>query len=361
MPTLSAQGKRPRLSTRVVAFGLVAFPLLGVAGVVAQPAALGAYARVGQPTTGEVADLPPLSAEERVRRAQVVARAGEATLTVGEIENYLAHSTLSEHTEFQTTEGRARIVRDLLRVHLLARAAESRGAVSEATRFAALRAEELALVRIYTEDMRRQAALRRRSESALAAPVQHTNEQRYGVVFRGSRSNAERWTREIQNQPADAALRLAQELGEGVDVPWSERDATPLEGSERDALWGLAEPSQASAPISLGQGRFAVVLLGSIQGGVEIGTGVEGQAYLETEQALREHVEALRAEHVTNYDSARVDGVPFRLPEELSRASMEAITAQIEQTAAEVAEAAAAEAPHPAAPAEAAAPTEAPR
>lgn len=342
---------RPRWSTKVGALGLVVLSGLGMrAG--AQPAPSlapnAAYARVAHETTEQVPEALPVSPEEHIRRAQVVARAGQATLTVGEIEHYLAHSPRSEHELFQTREGQARIVRQLLRVHLLARAAEARGAISETTRFAAQRAEELALVRLYSEDLRRQTALRLRTENATRPPVQHTNEQRYGVVFRGSRANATRWIRDIAELPADRALALAEELGEGVETPWAERDATPLEPALRDALWRLEAPSQTSEPIAVGQGRFAVVLLASIQGGMEIGVGAEAQVYLESENALREQAETLRAAHVTNYDPSGVDGVAFRLPRELSRESMEAISRELEATAAEVARAAeAAEAPHP--------------
>lgn len=338
---------RPRLSTRVGALGLSLLSGLCAVGVLAQPASgpPGAYARVAREVTEQLPDPLPTPPEERVRRAQVVARAGQATLTVGEIEFYLQHSSPVESAQFQTAEGRTRIVRSLLRVHLLAEAAVSRGAVSEATRFAAQRAEDLALVRAYTQDLQRSTALRLRTEAASLPPPQQTSEQRYGIVFRGTRANAERWAREVVSLPSDGALRLANELGEGVETPWAAREATPLEGAERDALWSLAEPSEVSQPIALGQGRFAVVFLGSIQGGTEIGVGASAHVYLESEEAVRQHVEVLRGAHVTNYDPAGVDGVAFRLPRELSRESMEAIAIELDQTAAEAAAAAEAQAP----------------
>jgi hypothetical protein len=355
----NGSGTRLRCTTRVGALGLVLLSSLGSAVVGAQTTP-SAYARVAQDITERVAEALPTSLEERQRRAQIVARSGEATLTVGEIEYYLAHSAPSESTLFRTPDGQARIVRELLRVHLLARAAVARGAVSEATRFAARRAEDLALVRVYSEDLQRQTALRLRTEAANLPPAQHTNEQRYGVVFRGSRANAQRWIQEVASLPSDGALSLAQELGEGVETPWAERDATPLEGAERDALWNLAEPSAVSGPISIGAGRFAVVRLSSIQPGMEIGVGAEAQVYLASEEAVRTQVELLRAAHVTNYDSARVDGVMFRLPRELSRESMEAIATELEQTAAEVARAAAEASDEPPQPLEEAPPAEEP-
>jgi len=334
------------MSTRVGALGLLAISSLSGLTVLAQPTTASVYA-VAAATTGRVAELLPLSTADRVRRAEVVARAGDATLTVGEIEHYLAHSTRSEHAQFQTPEGRARIVRDLLRVHLLARAAESRGAVSDATRFAAQRAEELVLAGLYAEDLRRQTALTMRQRPPDLGAEQ-SGEQRYGIVFRGTRAAAQRWVARIANQPSDAALRLAQELGEGVETPWAERDQTPLPPAERDALFALAESSAVSSPIALPGGRVAVVMLGSIQGAIDNAVGPEAQIYLESERVRREQIEALRAAHLTNYDPAGVDGVLFRLPEELSITAMEAIEAEANQTAAEIAAAAqeAAEAAH---------------
>lgn len=348
---------RPRLSTQVGALGLVVVSSLSGLTVIAQPAvpppapAPRGYA-VAEATTEHATELAPLSIAERTRRAEVVARAGDATLTVGEIEHYLAHSPRAEHAQFRTPEGRARIVRDLLRVHLLARAAEARGAVSDATRFAAQRAEELVLAGLYTEDLRRQTALTMRAQAP--QPVaQQSGEQRYGVVFRGTRAAAQQWTQRIADLPADAALRLAQELGEGVETPWAERAQTPLPPAERDALFALSESSAVSAPIPLAGGRVAVVMLASIQGAIDNAIGPEAQIYLESERVRQEQVEALRAAHVTNYDSARVDGVLFRLPDELSIPAMQAIETELNQTAAEIAAAAeAAEAPHPVTPSE---------
>lgn len=336
------------MSTQVGALGLVVVSSLSGLTVIAQPAPAPRGYAVAEATTEHVAELAPLSVAERVRRAEVVARAGEATLTVGEIESYLAHSPRSEHAQFHTPEGRERIVRDLLRVHLLARAAEARGAVSDAARFAAQRAEELALVRLYAEDLRRQTAWTMRQQAPVAV-AQQSGEQRYGVVFRGTRAAAQQWVERIVDQPPDAALRIAQELGEGVETPWAEREQTALPPAERDALWGLAESSAVSPPITLPGGRVAVVMLASIQGAIDDAVGPEGQIYLESERVRRAQIDELRAAHLTNFDAARVDGVLFRLPEELSITAMEAIEVQANQTAAEIAAAAqeAAEAPHP--------------
>lgn len=345
---------RPRLSTRIGALGLVVLSSLSGLTVVAQPAvtpqaapAPRGYA-VAEATTERVAELAPLSIAERVRRAEVVARAGDATLTVGEIESYLMHSPRSEHAQFRTPPGRARIVRDLLRVHLLARAAQARGAVSDAARFAAQRAEELALVRLYAEDLRRQTAWTMRQQ-APGAVAQQSGEQRYGVIFRGTRAAAQQWVQRIVDQPPDTALRIAQELGEGVQTPWAERAQTALAPAERDALWSLAESSSVSPPIAVAGGRVSVVMLASMQGAIDDAVGPEGQIYLASERVRRTQIDELRAQHVTNYDPSRVDGVLFRLPDELSITAMEAIEVQANQTAAEIAAAAqeAAEAPHP--------------
>lgn len=72
-------------------------------------------------------ETPVLSAEDRERRARVIARIGEMTITVGEVEDAINEQSPFVRLRYRDPEQVAQFVQSMVRFELLARAAERAG------------------------------------------------------------------------------------------------------------------------------------------------------------------------------------------------------------------------------------------
>lgn len=89
-----------------------------------------ASAQVGDPTRPPPSEAPapaPTSPDEAARRAQVVARVGDVTITLGQVEDEVNHQSPFMRTRFRTGTALREHVEEMIRIELLAREAARRG------------------------------------------------------------------------------------------------------------------------------------------------------------------------------------------------------------------------------------------
>jgi hypothetical protein len=279
---------------------------------------------------------------DRDRRARVAVRVGDVAVTVGEIEDHLWGSPPAERDRYQTAEGRAAILRHLARRHLLAREAERRGVLGEATRFEVRRRQERVLVDLLELSVRARAAAEAEAEATPAAAPEAVPEERFAVVLRTrAREDAVRFAAESVGDSFDRVLARAEELGEGTQTPWLRADTRgALEAPLHAALFALPEVGATSRPIALPGGVVAVVFLAGRTGGYVPEAPDEAVlAQARGDEAMAALVQRVLAEHVRDLDIDAIDGVAFRMPAARSIEAMEAIAREREASEREAASA----------------------
>lgn len=279
------------------------------------------YAGVPREIGGAVRPLPELppvaGTAEHTRRSRVVARVDDVTVTIGEVEDRLAHATVAELTAFARPEGRHELVRTLLRLHLLAREATRRGAPSSTIVHRARRVEERVLTDLLESRLRALAAAEPNAaaEPVEAEPATAVPEERIGIVLRAlSREAVATWASSSTDVSPDVALRNAGAVGDASQSAWAQRGATGLEPGLDDALFETARMGLASPPIALPDGRFGAVVVAGIRGGYEPepddpAIALDARA-TDDIQALDR---SLRRAHLRTYAPERLDGIFFRL------------------------------------------------
>jgi hypothetical protein len=292
------------------------------------------YGNIAPPVDGTAPAVAP--AEDPTvasqRRARVAARAGEVTVTVGEIEDYLAGAPRPVQDTFRSPAGRRGVVERLLRQHLLALEAERRGSIDEATRQRARRREDRVLRDLLEDEVRRDPGAIPPPDPPVQIP-----EERFGVILRtDSRQVAEAWAREAATLPFTQALARANEVGQGQETPYGRREAAPeaqppIEDAVWRAVYSLEAIGRTSRPISIGGGRFAVVFLGGTTGGyTQEGPDERARRMLAAERALVELITQVRADRVTSFDPSTIDGVAFRMGSDRSPEAMRQLAREVE-------------------------------
>ena len=277
---------------------------------------------------------------ERARRARVAARAGEATVTLGEIEDHLARSTISVREAFRTPAGRRGVVERLLRHHLLALEAERRGNEDPAVSHRARRAEERALCDALELEVRRDPGEIAPPSEPVVVP-----ERRFAVILRDdSREDLETWAREIAADRTSFHLALARanELGEGQETEYGVRETPPeatppIEPAVWAALFEIEHTGTTSPIVSLGGGRFARVFHAGIVGGfTDTGPDEDARRMLAGDAAWQALADQVRADRVTGLDTTVIEGVAFRMTSDRSRESMEQLGEEVARVQAEL-------------------------
>ncbi len=97
--------------------------LLAIASGLSSPAQVGSQ----PPSPLEPTDAPDSEDGERARRAQVFARVGEVTLTLGDVEDELANLPALQRVQYQDPRRLREYAASLVRLELLSREAERRG------------------------------------------------------------------------------------------------------------------------------------------------------------------------------------------------------------------------------------------
>lgn len=282
------------------------------------------------PPPGEAVVLPELTADDVARRARVAARAGEVSVTIGEIEDHLAALTPAQREAFRTPAGRRGIVERILRLHLLAREAESRGALDALARHQ-LRRREQRVLRDLLEDVVR----RDPGPIPLPSPPVEVPLRRFAVVLRTpSRETAEAWAAEAAGLGFTHALARANEVGVGQETPYGERgappDATPpIEPAVWNALFAIEEAGTTSRPIAV-RGGFAVLKFAGQEGGyLDTGPDEAARRMIAANRAWAELTTQVRADRVRDFDPSVVDGVPFRMPQGRSIEAMQQLAEEL--------------------------------
>ena len=270
-----------------------------------------------------------LQPSDVARRARVVARAGDVTVTIGEVEDHLLTALPTEQEAFRSAAGRRGVVDRLLRFHLLAVEARSRGAVDETLEWSAARAEARALRLTLEEEIRRDPG----PLPAPPAPVD-IPEQRFGVVFYAeSRQTVQAWIDQHRSESFHDALAHGQEMGTAVQTPYGERDRQGEGEAIEAALWRelfrLPPPQGISPPVRVGR-RWAAVMLAGVTGGyVDQGPDEDARRLVLADQVWEQLRRQVRADRVRALDPSALDGVAFRLPNQ-SPAAQRRLQAELE-------------------------------
>ena len=262
---------------------------------------------------GPERQLPSATQEDAVRRARVVARVGEIVVRVGEVEDYLATANPLEREDFSTPAGRRGVVDRLMRFHLLAAEAESRGAVTAAVAWSSHRGELRALRQRLEREVRRDPG-----PVPPPAPPVTVPEQRFGIVAQAdSRSAIEAWSAANEAGAHDDALRRGSEIGTAVQTPYGGRERQGEGEQVSPAIWAAlfrTPLGQTSAPVR-SEGRWAAVMCGGLVAGyVDEGPDESARRMLLAERVWEELRAQVRQDRVTGLDPSALDGVAFRLP-----------------------------------------------
>jgi hypothetical protein len=277
---------------------------------------------------------------ERQRRNRVAARAGEAMVTIGEIEDHLARSTISVREAFRTPTGRRGVVERLLRLHLLAIEAERRGSEDPAVSHRARRAEERALRDALELEVRRDPGEIPPPSEPVVVP-----ERRFAVILRDdSREDLETWAREIAADRTSfhLALSRANELGEGQETEYGVRETPPeatppIEPALWAALFEIEHTGTTSPIVALGGGRFARVFHAGVVGGfTDTGPDEGARRMLAGDAAWQALTAQVRSDRVTGLDTTVIEGVAFRMTSDRSRESMEQLSEEVARVQAQL-------------------------
>lgn len=277
---------RPRLRRFVPALAALA---LASGAVLAQaprarPAGGGASpARPDAATTSATGELPPA---ERERRARVVARVGETTITVGEFEDMLNEAPPPVRQAYADPARRREFLENVIQTTLLADEARRRGidrtpeVASSIRRILAQRLQQAAVLEAVTMDSISDADVRAYYEAHIG-DYQQPEFRRATVIFLDDRAAAEQVTTEARAARGD--MRRIQTLARerSVDPATREHDgdlfyfrrmpagadagSAPIDPAVVDAAFGLAREMEVSNPVRTADGKWAVVVLTGIR------------------------------------------------------------------------------------------------
>ena len=315
-----------------------------VAIVVSAPAAVAQES--GMPQDPTVPPPPPESIqhspEDTARRAQAVARIGDVTITVGQLEDEIARQTPFMRTRYRDRAELETLLGTLVRFELLSREAERRGfgtdpEVREATSQAAVQqmirrdfderitveslpqAEVQAYYDAHPEEFSR-AEVRRASHIVL-----ESEEQARALVAearaadaRGFRALAQERSIDPESRQRGGDLRYFDDHG----VSPNSADPAVDEAIVR-ATFALANVGDVADPVQAGD-RWTIVKLTGLRPAEhrpieEAGQGIRLRLWRQARQdALEGFVEELRGRIATEVHYERMSGIRFDPPDRLS-------------------------------------------
>lgn len=284
--------------------------------------------------------------EDEARRAQAVARVGEVTLTVGEIEDEIARQTPFMRVRYRDRTQLTELVNTLVRFELLAREAERRGfgddpEVREASSQSAVQQmirrdfdERITVESIPQADV--QAYYDAHPEEFSRAEVRRASH----IVFE-SEAQARALLEEARSADARRFRQLAQERSidpetrqRGGDLRYfddhgvSPNSADPaIDEAIVRAAFALRDVGDVAEPVRIGEGehaRWTIVKLTGLRpaehrGIDEAGQGIRLRLWRERRQeALEGFVVQLRERIPTEVNYERMSGVRFEPPDRLS-------------------------------------------
>ena len=285
--------------------------------------------------------------EDEARRAQAIARVGEVTITVGQVEDEIARQTPFMRARYRDRAELEELIGTLVRFELLAREAERRGVgtdaeVREATSQSAVQqmirrdfderitvesipqADVQAYYDAHPEEFTR-AEVRRASQIVL-----ETEEQARALVEEARAADSRRFRQLAQERSADPESRQR-----GGDLRYfDEHGASPnsadpaVDAAIVRATFGLTNVGDVSDPIAVGPAegpqRWTIVKLTGLRPAEhrsveEAGQGIRLRLWRERRQeALEGFVEELRGRTATEVHYERMSGIRFDPPDRLS-------------------------------------------
>lgn len=323
VPDEETMKQRRRLSRIALVGGGVALSTLSSLVALAQQGPHNPYATVSL-VAGPYSERPRRTLEDLRRRERVVARAGDAIVAVGDIEDALANGGPRELEQYRTPEGRREFVLDLLRHAALAREAERRGLAGTRVGYAAERAAGVAATDLMIAlDYDVRGFEREDAVPAAAAPA----ERRRAVALESTdRATVAQWLSSVEGTYYERAMELAEgtERGRTIDTDWIAAEETDgaLGAELRRAVFAIASQGATTTPIEIAPGRF----VGAVLVGVDPGTAPPAEAEVRRQAAWTRRQEALaglmarlRREHVALEQPEALVGVQFALPDTPAR------------------------------------------
>jgi len=288
------------------------------------------------------ATTAPSAADEAARRARVVARVGDVTITLGEIEDDVNHQSPFMRIRFQSGTALRDHVTEMIRMELLAREAERRGfgddeEVTEAVRQTSVQLlirqdfdERITAASIPSEDVAayyeehpaefNQPEMRRASQLVLATrPEADTMaEQAHAADARTFRQLVTDHSADIETRQRGGDLRYFDAEGH---TPNAADPDVPIEAAH--AAFALANVGDVSDVIAEGD-RFAIVQLTGVRAAEhrdlsQADASIRTRLWRTTRQAaLETFVDGLRARIPTEVFYDRMRGIHMEPPERAS-------------------------------------------
>jgi len=340
----------PRSRAWIAAFLALAGVVPAAAIVASAPSAIAQESGMPDPDpTQPTGEPPPVvrTPEDEARRAQAVARIGEVTITLGQIEDEIARQTPFMRARYRDRAQLEELVSTLVRFELLAREAERRGMgtdseVREATAQSAVQqmirrdfderitvesipqADVQAYYDAHPEEFSR-AEVRRASQIVL-----ETEEEARALVEEARSADARRFRQLAQERSIDPESRQrGGDLRYFDDHGVSPNSADPaVDEAIVRTTFALTNVGDVSDPIAVGPAdgtrRWTLVKLTGLRPAEhraveEAGQGIRLRLWRERRQeALEAFVVELRGQITTEVHYERMAGIRFDPPDRLS-------------------------------------------
>ena len=257
--------------------------------------------------------------EALARRSHVVARAADAVVTVGDIEDRIAGATLTDLEAWRAPGGRERLVHEELRRVVLAREAEALGLGS---RPEVIRAEREALAARLVAVEFHPSRFAPTAEEIAAATPPSTPELRHALVaFAPDAAAARALASRLSEAPVDDRAALVAALPEVAGAPHAAGPSgehalvaadgeAPLDPALRAALFALEGTNAVSEPVRVGR-LYAVVVCSAVYAAREVPRDDDATAarlaWERRDRALEELVARLREQDVRELHADRLN------------------------------------------------------
>lgn len=298
--------QKRRLLPRGIQWGLIL--ALGVLSIAVSIAAQ----EVGVEEEAEHASPPPRTPQDEVRRAKIVARIGDAAITIGQIEDEIAIQAPWMRARYRDRNELIALYENLLRFELLAREAERRGygndpEVREATAQAAVQQlirkefdEKITLSLISEEEIRAyyeshpeefsRPELRRVSHILLDREVRAKEllEEAKRADPRAFRQLAAEHSLDAESRYRGGDLRFFDEKGLAPNS-----SDPPVEPAIVKAAFALREIGEVAGPIRIDDNRWSIVKLTGIR-------PAEHRSFEQAEEGIRQRLWREKREQAIN-------------------------------------------------------------
>lgn len=244
------------------------------------------HADAGRALTTAPSNSPDagLSPSEEARRARVVARVGDQTITVGELEDMLNEAPPPVRQAYVDPDRRREFLENMIQTTLLANEARRRHIdqtpemSSAIRRILAQRLQQVTVLEAVTPESVSDADVRTYYD-AHVGDYQQPEFRRATVIYLNDRAAAETTATDARAARGDMRRIQALVRERSVDQPTREHDgdlfyfrregggsgANAVDPAIAAAAFGLAREMDVSPPVQLRDGRFAVVVLTGVR------------------------------------------------------------------------------------------------